>query len=180
MRKTILFLNILLILTGCGDTQQTSGYRPSAKENPDQESWGNNFEVMVEGKPRAIIWSGYFAKYGKKRYMFFADSIHIDFYNNMGIHQSELFADSGEYFENRNDIVAWGNVRVVSDSGIVLQTTKLRWDNRKQKIISNAECRFYTLSDTLYGDYFESDPDLTNYIITNPRGVSHRKLESRE
>ena len=181
MQKGLFSLILLLSLfSACEKSEQAYVGRGTNHEIPDQESWGNNFEVTIEGKPRAVIWSGYYAKYGRKRYMLFADSIHIDFYDVKGVHQSELFADSGKYFEKNNDIYAWGNVHVVSDSGIILQTQKLHWDNRRQKIISNTECKFYTVNDTLYGDYFESNPDLTDYTLKNPRGVSHRKFESEE
>ena len=101
----------------------------------------------------------------------------MDFYDEFGNHQSELFADSGRYFEKTNDLMAWSNVIVVSDSGVVLETEVLKWDNRRQKIHSVGEVIFFTLSDTLFGDYFESDPDLQNYQISNPRGISHRRSD---
>jgi hypothetical protein len=98
---------LLLSLFACSKQEKPAVLGKSETDLPDQESWGNTFEVTVENKPRAVIWSGYYAKYGKKREVFFADSIHIDFYNEEGIHQSELFADSGKVFENTNDIHAW-------------------------------------------------------------------------
>jgi hypothetical protein len=75
-----------------------------------------------------------------------------------------------------NDLTAYGNVVVVSDSGIVLQTEVLFWDNEKQKIISEVPVRFTTKDDTLIGDSFVSNPDLTNYEIRNARGYSRRKI----
>ncbi|RMF59949.1 MAG: hypothetical protein D6748_05160, partial [Calditrichaeota bacterium] len=60
------------------------------------------------------------------------------------------------------------------DSGIVLETEELHWDNNKQKIISQVPVKITTKTDTLLGDSFISDPDLKNYTIHNARGYSRR------
>ena len=93
-----------------------------------------------------------------------------------GSHNSVLTADSGLVFNQTNNLVAYGEVVVVSDSGIVLETQELRWDNEKQKIISDVPVRFTTEDDTLVGDSFISDPDLSNYEIRNARGYSRRTI----
>jgi hypothetical protein len=77
-------------------------------------------------------------------------------------------------FSQTNNLIAYGEVQVVSDSGVVLETQELRWDNEKQKIISEVAVRFSTQTDTLLGDSFISDPDLTDYEIKNARGYSRR------
>jgi len=49
-------------------------------------------------------------------------------------------------------------------------------DNGKQKIISDVQVRFTSPEDTLVGESFISDPDLTNYEIRNAKGYSRRKV----
>ena len=171
---------LLLFFTSCNNENNTASYPKANKDLPDQESWAATFEVTVMGIPRAVIWSGYTAKYNKRMTIDFSDSIHVDFYDEFGMHQSELFSDSGRVFNKTNDLEVWSNVLVVSDSGVVLKTELLKWNNAKQKIYTDREVAFYTATDTLFGDYFESDPDLKNYQITNPRGISHRKSGQAE
>jgi len=173
----ILFLSFIVL--ACDNSNDAIQLQTAKRDLPDHESWGNKFEITIEGRPRAIILSGYFAKYRKKQFTIFADSIHIDFFDEFGRHQSELIADSGKVFEKNDNIIAWGNVEVISDSGVVLATEVLNWDNKKRKIYTDSFCTFYTKTDTLYGDYFESDPDLSNYTIANPRGVSHRTSDEK-
>jgi LPS export ABC transporter protein LptC len=143
---------------------------------PDQESWQSTFTITQDGKKFAEVWSGYIAFFNEMGQTFLKDSIHADFFDKDGFHNSVLTADSGIVYSQTNNLVAFGNVVVVSDSGVVLETEKLRWDNELQKIISDVQVRFTTEDDTLLGDSFISDPDLTNYEIRNARGYSRRKI----
>ena len=75
-------------------------------------------------------------------------------------------------------MLAYGNVVVVSDSGVTLYTDTLKWDNKEQKIYSEIPVKITTQDhDTLYGDSFKSDPNLDNYEILNPRGKSKKSLK---
>ncbi len=146
------------------------------KDYPDQETWNATSSLTRAGKKVGVIKAGIIKKYRKKAVTVLSDSIRVDFYDKEGRHTSVLTSNGGEIFDVKQDMVAYGNVVVVSDSGITLYTDTLYWDNKRQKVISKIPVIFTTLSDTLYGDSFESDPDLTNYQITNPSGRSGTKL----
>jgi hypothetical protein len=73
-------------------------------------------------------------------------------------------------------MMAIGNVIVVSDSGIVLETEELKWKNQEQKIVSDVEVIFTSETEKLIGDSFISDPDLKNYEIKNARGYTQRVI----
>jgi len=143
---------------------------------PDQESWKSTLTITSEGRRVAEVWAGYIAIYNQTRKAILRDSIHVDFYDREGKHNSTLTADSGVVYRSTNDLEAMGHVVVVSDSGIVLKTERLRWDNEKQKIVSEVPVTFTTAQDTIVGDAFISDPDLKNYEIKNARGFSRRKI----
>ena len=49
--------------------------------------------------------------------------------------------------------------------------------NKRQKLIADTSVTFITDQDSLFGDYFESDPDLKEYIIRNTSGVSTREIQ---
>lgn len=173
---SILFF-LLLLLVQCSSPQQEGATGETKKiDFPDQESWESTVTITQEGRKVAEVWAGYIALYNKKNITVLKDSIHIDFFNREGKHMSVLTADSGIVYNRTNDLEARGHVVVVSDSGVVLETEVLRWDNRKQKIISEVPVRFTTAEDTLIGDSFVSDPDLKNYELRNARGYSRRKI----
>ncbi len=107
------------------------------------------------------------------------DSLIVDFFDESGRHSSVLKARGGEVKDNTQDMMAYGNVIVVSDSGVTLYTDTLHWDNRNKKIYSRNPVMFITRYDTLYGDRFESDERLKNYTIHNASGVSYRNFRDK-
>jgi len=175
LRISLIILISVMLLVSCTkieEEQSTSSLDQT--RIPDQESWKSVITITKDGKKFAEVWAGYIAFYNEQAKTFLRDSIHADFFDKNGIHNSTLTADSGIVFNHTNNLVAYGAVKVVSDSGVVLETRELRWDNEKQKIMSEVAVRFSTQIDTLLGDSFVSDPDLTNYEIRNARGYSRR------
>ena len=103
------------------------------------------------------------------------NNVTATFYNELGIETSILNSDSAFINEIDNSFNAFGNVKVVSDSGFVLSTNSIYWDRNYNKVISNDSIRFTTeKNDTLYGLGFESDTDLSNWKILKPSGVTYR------
>ncbi len=177
VRILLFIIGIGLLTTGCSKLEEDQVASEGKKAVfPDQESWKSTITITREGKRIAEVWAGYIAVYNNSHKAILKDSIHVDFYDREGRHNSTLTADSGVVYRNTNNLVAMGHVVVISDSGVVLQTEQLRWDNKRQKIISEVPVRFTTRQDTLIGDAFISDPDLKNYEITNARGYSRRKV----
>lgn len=177
IRNFILIVFVAFLAVHCTRVEEDQPTQTeNKKEFPDQESWQSTITITREGKRVAEVWAGYIAVYNSKNIAVLKDSIHVDFYDKDGAHNSVLIADSGLVHNNTNNLEAAGKVRVVSDSGVVLQTTKLIWDNKRQKIISKVPVRFTTREDTLVGDSFISGPGLKNYEIQNARGYSRRRI----
>ena len=103
------------------------------------------------------------------------NNVTATFYNELGIKTSVLNSDSAIINEIDNSFNAFGNVKVISDSGFVLSTNSIYWDRNYNRVISNDSIRFTTeKNDTLYGLGFESDTDLSNWKILKPSGVTYR------
>lgn len=168
---------LLLFMGGCTRVEEDQPTPNSAiRTYPDQESWNSNISITRDGRRIADIWAGYIAVYNNQQKIELKDSIHVDFFDKNGHHNSVLTADSGIVYQNNNNLEAMGHVVVISDSGVILKTERLNWDNKKQKIVSDVPVQFTTPQDTLIGDSFVSDPDLKNYEIKNARGYSRRKI----
>ena len=181
----IIALNIIvilmLLLAACQSTTEGPAETPARDDatqvaRPDQESWQSHITITREGRLVARVWANYIAAFNKEQKTHLEDSIHVDFLNSKGQHNSVLTANRGVVENNSRNLTATGNVMVVSDSGVVLWTEELLWDNNKQKIISNVPVKFATASDTLFGDSFVSDPDLRNYEIQRTRGTTRRLI----
>jgi len=95
-----------------------------------------------------------------------------NFFNDSGIHISTLYSDSAIVESFSNNLRAFGNVKVVSDSGYTLFSDKIYWNNQ-YKLVTSDDSVMFTNSyrDTMYGVGFESDMDLTRSKIFKPFGV---------
>lgn len=180
MMKIIINISLLIVffaVFSCSSTQEEpSGPKADHEALPDQESWQSTIIITRDGRKQAEVWAGHIAAYNERNETVLKDSVHIDFYDQKGQHNSILTADEGIVYNQTNNMVAMGNVIVVSDSGVVLETEELKWNNQRQKIISDVPVIFTTETEKLIGDSFISDPDLKNYEIKNARGYTQRVI----
>ena len=172
--KIFIFL-IALIALCCTDFQTDDGEVP-AENFPDQESWGTKIYFQRDGKRLAVLTAGYLSKYYDEKYTILQEGVKVDFYDDNGELKSVLTSNEGKVYDDRSDMVAKGEVVVISNNGTTLYTEELNWINKEGKIISHVPVKITTEGDTLYGDTFKSDPDLINYEITNARGTSDKTI----
>jgi len=181
--KHIIYLCFLLLFAfsgmHCTDFDKPAD-QPTVIDLPDQESWDNNIFFTRDDKRRAVLTAGYIAKYNSKNYTILKEGVRVDFYNEEGVLRSILTSEEGKVFDDKQDMYANGHVVVRSENGTTLYTDELFWNNSEQKIISKVPVKITTLSDTLYGDTFKSDPDLVDYEITNARGTSDHSISIGE
>ena len=100
-------------------------------------------------------------------------SVKADFFDDSGVHISQLRSDSANIDQKTNNLYAYGNVKVVSDDSVKLFSKSILWDNH-YKLITSHDSVMFTSSDqdTMYGVGFESDMDLKKWKIKKPRGIS--------
>jgi LPS export ABC transporter protein LptC len=176
--KYILTIFIVILMFGCITEDKESSVPNTAEEYPDQESWDATILITKEAHTIGHLKAGKIEKYSKRNITLLKENIKIDFYNNEGQHTSVLTSEGGKVFDYNQDMVAYGNVVVVSDSGMTLYTDTLKWDNKRQKIVSDVPIMITTEEgDTLYGDSFVSDPNLRNREIINPSGKSVKSIK---
>jgi LPS export ABC transporter protein LptC len=170
-------LALITLLFSCSGTTENGTTEITDEEYPDQESWNATIIITREGETVGYLEANHIKKFSKKNLTYIEDGLKVDFYNQDGEHTSVLTAEGGMVHDIKQDMIAYGNVVVVSDSGMTLYTDTLRWDNKKQKIISEIPVKITSETDTIYGDSFISDPNLTNYTIINSRAKSNRRLK---
>ncbi len=89
-----------------------------------------------------------------------------DFFNEEGKHITTLYSDSAIVENISNNLKAFGNVTVVSDSGFTLKSNEILWNNQYKLITSEDSILLTDKSNNeIRGIGFESDMDLTNYKI---------------
>lgn len=171
-----LLLFALLIFCSREQSEQTSD--EPGEVFPNQEAWNSTVTSTVDGRLNAVIHYGHMKRFKQRKVVDFDEGIEIDFYNEKGEHTSKLTSERGRLNEATSDIEAFGNVVVVSDSGINLQTEHLFWDNSIEKVVSDTFVTITTTEqDTFYGIGFESDQYLNNWVIRRISGKTSKGLE---
>jgi LPS export ABC transporter protein LptC len=89
----------------------------------------------------------------------------IEFYDENGAIRTRLDSDAGEYYEDKRNMLAYGNVVVTSIDGDVLETDSLLWDNRQGKILSNCFVKLTRGKDVMTGYGMECEQDLNSVVI---------------
>ena len=103
-------------------------------------------------------------------------SVKADFFDEEGMHISQLTSDSAHIDQKTNNLHAYGNVKVISDDSVKLFSNSILWDNHYKLITSHDSVMFTSSNnDTMYGVGFESDIDLTQWKIKKPRGTKGGK-----
>ena len=174
--KYIFFL--FLFVLGC-EVDEVKKIGKSRQGMPDAESWDAIITLTNEGVKRAVIRAGHLEKYNEKKYIRLDDNVDADFFNENEVYTTNLKSKVAQIEEERDYLIAIGNVVVLSDSGVTLFTDTLSWDNVKEKVFTENKVVFITeQNDTLHGIGFESDVELNNWKILKPTGIF--KVENNE
>lgn len=84
---------------------------------------------------------------------------------------SRLKADYAIRFDRELRMEARKNVVVVNSKGEKLETEHLIWDERDQKLKSEAFVKITTEEEVIYGNGFEANQDFSRYRIFNIKGI---------
>jgi len=125
-----------LALAGCGKSK-TDEVAAGKSEMPDEVITGFVTEESDSGRVRWRLSAPSASKFDKKK-VFKMTEPKIEFYDELGNLQSTLTSNAGEYFDTSRDMLAYGNVVVVTVEGDVLETDSLRYLNDQDRIVN--EC----------------------------------------
>jgi len=173
MSTTLLALAVVTV-AGCRGVEERA--RPEVlavqpgKDAPDQESWNATITFTDSGNITGILRAGYIAKYARDRFTLLDSNITVDFFNDRFEHTSVLTARRGRVNDVSNDFEARGSVVVRSDSGTVLNTEELFWDNKRGRVYTEDFVEIKSPTEEIRGTGFESDQSLTHYTISRVTG----------
>lgn len=172
--RHVLLRGFILFMIACANNEE-NGIAITRQGLPDHESWNATIILTREGKKRAVVKAGHIAKYNDKREVILDRSVDADFFSTDERHMSNLKSEKAWVYEATDNLLAMGNVVVVSDSGVTLFTDSLFWDHKAEQVTTNDTVMLTTQSrDTLHGIGFESNVDLTHWKIYKPWGVTER------
>jgi LPS export ABC transporter protein LptC len=136
MRKLlILFAALFVLVAGCDDQSSEQAMVGNA-DVPDEVV--TDF-VTEETDSGLVSWTLNAPKANKynSRKVFVMDKPKIEFFDEFGNLQTTLTSEFGEYYQESREMLAFGNVVVVSVVGDVLETDSLRYVTAVDKIMSD-------------------------------------------
>jgi LPS export ABC transporter protein LptC len=153
----------VVTMAGC---QSRHAPTPSASDLriPDQEARDFTLTETSEGKKNWTLLATYAAMYNDKN-LVDAKTIQIEFFDTKGKRSSTLTADQGLVDQRTNNLEAVGKVRIVTETGVRMETDSLRWINNTQKIVSESFVKVTRQGDVVTGYGFESDANLDHFHL---------------
>jgi len=136
----------------------------SDEDIPTQESWDSEIYITEAGNLKAIIHADHIRAFEDEK-MTYLEGVKIDFYNDNEKRTSTLTSKKGRVDDATRNMYAIDSVVAVNDSGTVLETNELMWENKSQKITTDKFVTITTNEERMEGYGFESDQSLENYII---------------
>ena len=166
---TLLLVIIFSLFFSCTKekVEPTVNTKITSLEIPDQESWNSTVFFSDSGKTRAILYAGNLKVFSRTKETLLDSNIKIDFYNNDELKTTTLTSKRGRVDERTNDLYAMDSVIAKNDSGVVIRTDEMMWRNKDQKIVSEKFVTIDTPTEKIEGYGFESDQNLSNYVIYN-------------
>ena len=161
----ILLIAGVLVTAACEEKMKTRVKDVSADELPDQESWNSPTTFSDSGRVRAILQSGHIRMYESRKETLIDSGLVVDFFGRDGKHTSTLTADRGKVNDETKDLEAFDNVVFRSDSGTVVETEYIFWENFTKKVRGDRFVTITSPSERLQGYGFEADQDLRNYTV---------------
>ena len=159
----VLTLVAAAAIVGC---QSRTAPTPSAAnlKIPDQEARDFSLTETSEGMRNWTLLATYAAMYNDKN-LVDARTIQIEFFDSKGKRSSTLVAKQGLVDQRPNNLEAIGDVRIVTETGVHMETDSLRWINSTQRIQSDAFVRVTRKGDVVTGYGFDSDANLDHFHL---------------
>lgn len=100
----------------------------------------------------------------------FTEGVEVEFFDPQGRKQSLLTANYGIRQERDRSVTVRGNVVWRSETGDMLETEELTWDQDRELIYSNEFVTITRPEEVIYGYGFETDQDFSRWRIRSPEG----------
>jgi len=160
---------LALGLLGSGVAGCSGGKKVSASgatgELPDNEVESFYVTETDSGRPQWTMYAQHAATY-QARDLVTVRGVRVDFFDgkgDKGVKSSELVAREGELQQRTRDMVARGNVVLLTNEGWRMSTEEMHFLNSTHKITSDKLVRVEKQGTVLEGVGFESDPNLEHF-----------------
>jgi LPS export ABC transporter protein LptC len=160
----ILAFFLLCELVGCQREEPPRVEEGDFQNAPEQVIENMEVTFTEQGRRTGVLKADSVAIYqqGKVRK---GKKIQVDFFDQDGEHTSTLTAEEGIYDSKAEEIEARGNVVVISDEGVRLETEVLSWRKQTNRIFTEAFVKIIRGRNIVSGYGLDTDPRLEDVHI---------------
>jgi LPS export ABC transporter protein LptC len=168
--RVLLTLALLIILASCDDAEKVQPVNiAGVSDHPAQISYNTTMTFSSEGIVKAVLHARRVRTYEDQRFTYLDSGVRVNFFDREGRHTTTLTSQSASVNLANNNMTAYTNVHIVSDSGTVVDTDSLQWLNKEQQLHSDAHVRIAEKNGRVTtGIGFQSDQSLAHYQILRP------------
>ncbi|MBN1826369.1 MAG: LPS export ABC transporter periplasmic protein LptC [Candidatus Eisenbacteria bacterium] len=176
-RLIAIVLALLLSTLRCGGGEEETVGETGTAPLPSQET---KVRKWVEYRLGRMAWTfrGDTIRYYEEPERVEADGVIVDFYDEEERYASTLTADWGTIDRRTSDMESRGSVVIVNKDGVRLETDWVRWENKKERIYTDAFVTIFRGNQRITGYGMETDPGLEHTEIR--RDVIARTVEEED
>lgn len=165
---------MFILFSGCGGNNKN--FAESISENdtlPSMESLGVKTMISDSGIIRYKIVTEQWTIHDKKNppYWAFEKGVYLEKFDSLLHIDASIKADTAYYYEKKKLWELRGDVLILSQRGDKFETELLFWDEKAKSVYSDKYIQIEQEDKTITGYGFESNQELTEYIIKNTTGV---------
>lgn len=160
-----------LIIVGCKNEMADIKAATDTIVVPLQTNLNAEYRYTERGKLQNILKAKKIEQYGgEEPYIHATSGFEIIFYDTLAKENAWLSADEGLYYEQKNKLIANGNVVLRNIEGEKLETSELIFEQDSSRIYTDKNVKITSGSGIFYGRGLESNDSFTKYRILKPTG----------
>lgn len=164
----------MLFLSSCSDDKLEITDKKKSRESLPRLTAANISTIISDsGVTRYRITTAEWKVFDKtpKPYWIFPKGISFERFDELYKVDAQMKSDKAIYLEQEALWEFKGNVKAKNLKGENFETEQLFWDERNERIYSDKKIKITQKTKIINGIGFESNPDLSQYVIRNPQGV---------
>ena len=165
---------MFILFPGCSSGNKSLTDSVSERDTlPSMKSLGVTTLISDSGITRYKIITEEWSIFDKKDppYWAFEKGVYLEKFDSLLHIDASIKADTAYYYEKKKLWELKGNVHIQSQRGDKFDTELLFWDENDKKVYSDKFIRIEQEDKTITGYGFESNQELTDYVIHNTTGV---------
>ena len=165
---------MFVLFPGCSKSGKNLADAVEERDSlPSMTSLGVTTLISDSGITRYKIISEEWSIFDKKNppYWAFEKGVYLEKFDTLLHIDASIKADTAYYYDKNRLWELKGNVQIRSQRGDKFETSQMFWDEKNKTVYSDKYIKIEQEDKTLTGYGFESNQELTEYVIKNTTGI---------